>query len=59
MLVGVNLGPNLTAGGSLATILWLGILRRHGIAFRAREFFAIGIVVAPPALLAALLAVAR
>jgi len=59
VLVGVNLGPNLAASGSLATILWLGIVRRHGIAFRAREFLAIGIVVAPPALLVALLAAAR
>jgi arsenical pump membrane protein len=58
VLVGVNLGPNLSAGGSLATILWLRILRRYGIAFGAREFLAIGLVVAPPALVAALLAVA-
>jgi arsenical pump membrane protein len=55
VLIGVNLGPNLSVSGSLATILWLGILRRYGIAFRAREFLAIGIIVAPPALIAALL----
>ncbi len=56
VLIGVNLGPNLAASGSLATILWFGILRRYGIAFRAREFLAIGALVAPPALIAALLA---
>ena len=59
VLIGVNLGPNVSVSGSLATILWLGILRRHGIAFRAREFLAIGVPIATPALLAALLAAAR
>jgi arsenical pump membrane protein len=59
VLIGVNLGPNVSVTGSLATILWLGILRRHGIVFRAREFLMVGVVVATPALLAALLVAAR
>lgn len=59
VLVGINLGPNLTAHGSLATILWLSILRRHAIALRKREFLAIGLLAGPPALIAALLATAR
>jgi hypothetical protein len=29
-LIGVDLGPNLSITGSLATILWLAALRREG-----------------------------
>lgn len=31
MLLGVDIGPKLTPFGSLSTLLWLGILKRHGI----------------------------
>jgi len=31
-MLGVDIGPKLTPFGSLATLLWLGILRRHEIA---------------------------
>ena len=30
ILIGVDLGPNLSVTGSLATILWLTALRREG-----------------------------
>ena len=30
VIVGVNLGPNLTTIGSLATMLWLVLMRRRG-----------------------------
>jgi arsenical pump membrane protein len=32
IMLGVDIGAKLTPFGSLATLLWLGILRRHGIA---------------------------
>ncbi len=56
LLIGVDLGPNLSVTGSLATILWLIALRREGEAVTAWQFLKLGIVVMPPALLAALLA---
>jgi len=44
--------------GSLATILWLIALRREGEAVTAWQFLKLGIVIMPPALAAALLAMA-
>ena len=35
VLLGVDLGPNLSVTGSLATILWLTVLRREGRAVSA------------------------
>lgn len=58
LLIGVDLGPNLSVTGSLATILWLIALRREGISIAAWQFLRLGIVVMPPALLAALLVLA-
>ena len=55
ILVGVDLGPNLSVTGSLATILWLIALRREGEAVTAWQFLKLGIVVMPPALVASLL----
>jgi|SRR5581483_3812534 len=60
ILIGVDLGPNLSVTGSLATILWLAALRREGVHVKAGEFFKLGVFIMPPALvlaLAALLAV--
>ena len=54
-LVGVNVGPNLTVNGSLATILWLSALRRAGVSITPPRFAAVGLVVTPPALIAAAL----
>lgn len=56
-LVGVNVGPNFTVNGSLATLLWLAILRRHGVRMTAWRFAAIGCVATPlPLVVASLLA---
>jgi arsenical pump membrane protein len=54
ILIGVDLGPNLSVTGSLATILWLAALRREGHAVGFGAFLKIGIVVMPPALLLAI-----
>jgi arsenical pump membrane protein len=56
MLIGVDLGPNLSVTGSLATILWLVALRREGLHVSAWRFLRLGLLVTPPALLAALAA---
>ena len=55
LLIGVDLGPNLSVTGSLATILWLIALRRGGVEFSAKQFLKVGVVVMPPALLVSLL----
>jgi arsenical pump membrane protein len=46
-ILGSDLGPNLTTVGSLATILWLLILRRKGLDVSSIEYFKIGILVVP------------
>jgi arsenical pump membrane protein len=54
LLVGVDLGPNLSITGSLATILWLTAIRREGENVSFATFLARGAIVMPPALLLAL-----
>jgi arsenical pump membrane protein len=56
ILIGVDLGPNLSVTGSLATILWLIVLRREGEHVGAAQFLRLGLIVMPPALLLALAA---
>lgn len=56
VLIGVDLGPNLSVTGSLATILWLVALRREGLNISAGSFLRLGLLVMPPALLLALAA---
>jgi arsenical pump membrane protein len=55
-LIGVDLGPNLSITGSLATVLWLIALRREGETIDAWHFLKFGMIVMPPALIGALLA---
>lgn len=54
VLIGVDLGPNLSVTGSLATLLWLTALRREGHAVSALTFLKTGAIVMPLALLPAL-----
>lgn len=57
-IVGSNVGAFLTPIGALAGIMWSGILNEHGLRFGYLDFLKIGITVAVPALLAALLGLA-
>jgi arsenical pump membrane protein len=57
VLIGVDLGPNLSVTGSLATVLWLIALRREGEQISGWKFLKAGLLVMPPALLMATLTV--
>ncbi|MBB3308317.1 arsenical pump membrane protein [Rhizobium sp. BK196] len=54
VLIGVDLGPNLSVTGSLATILWLSALRREGLDLGSWRFLKLGAVVMFPALILSL-----
>jgi arsenical pump membrane protein len=54
ILIGVDLGPNLSVTGSLATILWLAVLRRENVRVNSLKFLALGALLMPPALLMSL-----
>ena len=54
VLIGVDLGPNLSVTGSLATILWLIALRREGLHVSPGTFLRVGIVAMPVALVLAI-----
>ncbi|HEY0778539.1 MAG TPA: arsenic transporter [Gemmatirosa sp.] len=56
LLIGVDLGPNLSITGSLATILWLTAIRREGVDVGFWRFLKVGAVVMPSALVLALAA---
>ncbi|MFJ1617041.1 SLC13 family permease [Streptomyces sp. NPDC088249] len=49
-LIGVNLGPNLTYVGSLATLLWRRILHTHGAAPDLGHFTRLGLLTVPATL---------
>lgn len=52
-LLGVNVGPNLTYVGSLATLLWRRVLRHHDTEPDLGEFLRLGTLTVPAALVAA------
>jgi len=54
VLIGVDLGPNLSITGSLATILWLIALRKEKLEVSFWSFLKIGAVAMPVALLMSL-----
>ncbi|MET9253866.1 SLC13 family permease [Streptomyces sp. NPDC003717] len=53
VLLGVNIGPNLTYAGSLATLLWRRILHTHGTDASLPTFTRLGLLTVPVALVGA------
>jgi len=51
VLIGVNIGPNLTYTGSLATLLWRRVLRESDTDVALGEFTRLGVATVVPALL--------
>ena len=56
VLLGVNIGPNLTYTGSLATLLWRRVLHERGSGPSLREFTRLGLLTVPTGLVLAVLA---
>lgn len=56
VLISIDLGPNLSITGSLATILWLIAIRREGLHVTGWQFFRIGMLIMPISLLFAIAA---
>jgi arsenical pump membrane protein len=56
VLIGVNIGPNLTYVGSLSNLLWRGVLRRHDVEAGVGEYTRLGLCTVPTALVVAVLA---
>ena len=54
VLIGVDLGPNLSVTGSLATILWLIALRKEKVEVSFWKFLQVGAIAMPVALIFAL-----
>lgn len=46
-LIGTNVGPNLTVVGSLATLIWLGIVRGRGLEITPKDYLKVGAVITP------------
>ncbi|WP_166654728.1 SLC13 family permease [Mycobacterium sp. BK086] len=56
VLIGVNIGPNLTYAGSLANLLWRRVLHQEGESTSAREFTWLGALTVPACLVVAVVA---
>ena len=56
VLIAIDLGPNLSITGSLATILWLIAIRREGLHVSGWQFFRIGMLIMPISLCLAIAA---
>lgn len=58
LLLGLDLGPNLTVTGSLSALLWLRVARGHGAEVSAARYSRLGAVLVPLTLAATALALA-
>jgi arsenical pump membrane protein len=56
-IFGCDLGPNLTTVGSLATVLWLLILRQRNVDVSGLDYFKVGVLVTPLMLVAGALTI--
>jgi arsenical pump membrane protein len=56
VLIGVNIGPNLTYVGSLSNLLWRRVLRRYDVSASVGEYTRLGLFTVPTSLVAAVLA---
>ncbi|MFH8336768.1 SLC13 family permease [Streptomyces sp. AM6-12] len=56
VLLGVNIGPNLTYAGSLATLLWRRIVHQHEHGVNLGEFTRLGLLAVPSSLAVAVVA---
>ncbi len=54
-VVGSNLGAFLTPVGALAGIMWMGMLKNHGVKLKFIKFSFYGIIISFPALLGAII----
>jgi arsenical pump membrane protein len=55
-LLGANIGPTLTTYGSLATMLWLALIRKRGLDVSTVEYLRVALIATPVTLAAATLA---
>jgi arsenical pump membrane protein len=56
VLIGVNIGPNLTYVGSLSNLLWRSVLRRYDVPASVGEYTRLGLFTVPIALVMSVLA---
>jgi arsenical pump membrane protein len=56
VLIGVNIGPNLTYVGSLSNLLWRRVLRQHNVEASVGEYTRLGLCTVPVGLVVAVLA---
>lgn len=57
MLIGVNIGPNLSYAGSLATLLWRRIIGDHDRPAHIGRFTRLGLLTVPASILVSVCAV--
>lgn len=55
VLIGVNVGPNLSYTGSLATLLWRRVAQDHGVQPSLARFTALGLATVPAGIVAGVL----